>query len=335
VKSVPKVSVILTSFNHDRFVGEAIESVLAQTFQDFELIIADDASTDRSREVISSYKDPRIRLFQSEKNERGLINKVLKSGLVLGQYVAIHHSDDVWEGDKLARQVEILDSNPQVAAVFTTASIIDANGRMFEEHENLDDSTRFYIRIFNQENRNRDEWLRRFFFQENCLCHPSAMIRKSCYDSVGCYNVYYRQLPDFDFWIRICLQHEIFILQDKLVRFRILDKNQNTSSQTEEALARHSFEILQIFNHFAKINDTNRMLSIFPELRPYQEQGDIVPAYVLARMAMESNTKVRKLFGLLLLGEKMKDEIFRDACLKKHGFHLSDFHQLIGSKNIL
>lgn len=334
MNNATNVTVILTSFNHERFIGEAIESVLQQSFQNFELIIADDRSTDRSWEIIKRYKDPRIQLFKSESNERGLINKILKSGMVHGNYVAIHHSDDAWEPTKLAKQVTILDERPEVGAVFTRATIIDGNGIAFQENEKLDPTTRAYMSIFNQENRSRYSWLNRFFFNGNCLCHPSVLVRRECYDTLGQYNLFYRQIPDFDFWIRLCLKYEIYILEEKLVRFRIIEKSQNTSSQTPESLRRNSFEFLHTLANYAQINDSDEMLKIFPELKVYENQGKIVPAYALARMAIESKSSDLKHFGLFLLGSRMKEESFRDECQMKHGFQLSEFHKITGSQSI-
>ena len=90
---IPSVSIILTSYNHEKFIREAINSVLNQTYTDFELIVWDDASTDASWEIIQSYQDPRIKVFRNEVNERKVINKALLSGHVSGRYVAIHHSE--------------------------------------------------------------------------------------------------------------------------------------------------------------------------------------------------------------------------------------------------
>ena len=101
-----RVSVILTSYNHAKYLKEAIESVLNQTFSDFELIIWDDASTDESWQVITSYPDGRIQSFRNEVQKRAAfgVNKAI-SEIAAGEYIAIHHSDDIWEPQKLEKQV--------------------------------------------------------------------------------------------------------------------------------------------------------------------------------------------------------------------------------------
>ena len=94
MKIAPKVSVILTSYNHAKYIRESIESVLKQTYRDFELIIWDDASTDDSWNIISEYTDERIRTFRNETNQFMSYFREAVSNVARGEYVAIHHSDD-------------------------------------------------------------------------------------------------------------------------------------------------------------------------------------------------------------------------------------------------
>ena len=331
-KLVPKVSVILTSYNHSAFVSQAIESVLNQTYTNYELIVADDCSTDESWEIINSYRDPRIKLFRSENTERGLINKVLKAGMVSGEYVAIHHSDDVWAHDKLAQQVEILDSQDGVAAVFTKASIIDESGKRF----GMDDdnpTAQGYIRVFDKSDRSRHEWLNYFFYYGNCLCHPSLMIRKKCYDDLGYYNMNYLQTADYDYWTRLCLIKEIRVLQEPLVYFRVLKEGKNTSAQTPEKNLRERFEYYQIIKNFLKIEDADEILKIFPSAGKYQIGESPLARYLLARVSIDSNIKEAQLFGLEILASLMADEKTKNQCLLSHQFSLADYFQLTGTTN--
>ena len=332
-KPAPKVSVILTSYNHETFVSQAIESVINQTFVDYELIIADDLSSDGSWEIIKSYKDSRIRLFRSEKTERGLINKVLRSGMVRGQYVAIHHSDDVWEHNKLTKQVALLDSEPEVAAVFTNATIIDEEGRGIAM-QNDNPTAQSYFQIFNKADRSRHEWLNYFFYHKNCLCHPSLMIRKECYDSLGYYNMNFRQTADFEYWTRLCMRKEIKVLSEPLVCFRVLNKEKNTSSYTLDNVIRDRFEYSQIIKNFLQIEDVEEIVKIFPNAEKYQSGDPGVAKYLLARIAIDSNIKEAQIFGLELLASLMSDEKIAKQCLKSHGFSLADYFHLTGKTNV-
>ena len=126
---MPKVSVILTSYNHEKYICEAIESALDQTFSDFELIIIDDCSSDHSWDLINQYSDSRIKAHRNEVNDGGVVgvNRAI-SEWTRGEYIAIHHSDDVWELDKLEKQVAFLDAHADIGAVFTDAFPIAEDG---------------------------------------------------------------------------------------------------------------------------------------------------------------------------------------------------------------
>ena len=170
-----KVSVVIPSYNHEKFISEAIQSVLDQTFQDFEIIITDDGSSDKTVEKIKKFNDPRIKLFQLDYNQGFYFafKKCLEESC--GDYIAMLSSDDIFLPDKLEKQVKILDENDKYAAVFGFAQIIDETGN------NRDDKEHFYSTVFMQENRTRHQWLKKFFYEGNFLCHPSILIRKEFY----------------------------------------------------------------------------------------------------------------------------------------------------------
>ena len=127
-KKIPKVSVILTSYNHAAYIAAAIESVLNQTFTDFELLIIDDGSKDNSREIIKRFDDPRIKTFLYAEN-RGPVLAIRDAvNSARGKYIAVHHSDDLWALDKLDKQVKFLDANPNYAACFTLVEFVDERG---------------------------------------------------------------------------------------------------------------------------------------------------------------------------------------------------------------
>ena len=106
---MPTVSVILTSYNHEKYLQESIDSVLMQTFEDFELIVVDDCSSDNSWSIIESYKDDRLVKIRNSENKLFYVNNIIKN-VTRGQYIALHHSDDVWEPNKLAEQVAFLET---------------------------------------------------------------------------------------------------------------------------------------------------------------------------------------------------------------------------------
>jgi glycosyltransferase involved in cell wall biosynthesis len=319
---MPKVSVILTSFNHAAYVGEAIDSVLRQSFTDFELIIWDDASSDESWSVISAYSDPRIRSFRNDEPRRAIfgVNKAI-SEIATGQYVAIHHSDDVWEPDKLRKQVDFLERHPDIGAVFSDALAIDEEGKPFPDPDH------FYSNVFRQRNRSREEWLRHFFFHGNALCHPSVLIRRRCYKDCGLYRYGFAQVGDCDMWIRLCFKHEIHVLPQKLVRFRVSRADRNTSASRPDTRRRWITESYRMLGNYRRIRTYGEMLAIFPEAKQYYRKGGFEPDFVLAMIALGDHPfHFTKLFGIELLFDLVSDEAKAKRVKALYGF---DYQSLI------
>lgn len=281
----PKISVILTSFNHSKYLREAIESVLNQTYENFELIIWDDASEDDSWEIINSYTDSRIKAFQNSESKRGVygINKAI-SEVAQAEYIAIHHSDDIWELNKLEKQVDFLDSHPAIGAVFSNAQAIDESGAPYS------DTSHYYSSVFDRENRSRQEWLRLFFDQGNALCHPSVLIRKQCYSDCGLYRFGLAQIADFDMWIRLCLKYEIHVMPDRLVKFRVRDNEANSSGNRPETRARVLFEFSILLPLYLEITHKDDLLKVFPEAAAFCGDDDETVHYAMARAMLETKT---------------------------------------------
>lgn len=319
---MPKVSVILTSFNHDKYIHEAIDSVLKQTFTDFELIIWDDASKDHSWYLINQYTDARIKAFRNDVNEGPVfgINKAI-SEIATGDYIAIHHSDDVWEADKLQQQVDFLETHPDIGAVFSNALAINEDGLPFTDEQH------FYADVFNKPNRTRYEWLRFFFNQGNALCHPSLLIRKQCYADCGLYRPMLAQVPDFDMWIRLCLQYEIYVLPEQLVRFRVRNQEANTSGNRPDTRIRGLYEYYKLLANYQEINSLDELIKIFPSAQKYYRSEATSTNFALAMVALEEKPfPFTELFGQEILFAAISDP--QQAAQIKQLYHF-DYHSFI------
>lgn len=319
---MPEISVILTSFNHEKYIAETINSVLAQTFGDFELIIWDDCSTDGSWGIIQSYRDSRLRAFRNEEHRRGIygINRAI-SEVAAGSYIAIHHSDDVWEPHKLERQYAFLQKHPEIGAVFSHACAIG------EDSQPLNDPRHFYSQIFQQSNRSRQQWLNRFFYIGNALCHPSVLIRKLCYDNCGLYKPWLPQLADLDMWMRLCLKYEIHVLQEPLVRFRVRDNEANASGNRPETRIRAGNESLILLDNYRALDDIEQLVKVFPTAVQYRCGSNSEPMFALAMTALvEPNLPRHKQFGLRLLYELIGDVALSSRLKQYYQF---DYQSLI------
>jgi sugar O-acyltransferase (sialic acid O-acetyltransferase NeuD family) len=304
-KQRPAVSVVMSAYNHERYTAESIASVLEQTHGDFEFIIIDDGSTDGTADVIRQFSDPRIRTRFLETNQGLISAKNLGYRMAEGKYIAILNSDDAFLPDKLERQAAFLDTHPDAGAVLTQVQVVDEQGRPFT------DENHFYYKIFDQPNRTRFEWLRRFFFEGNCLCAPSAMVRREAFETIGWPDSRLHQLPDFDLWVRICLRYELHILPEKLTRFRIRDGSENASNSGAAGITRNLFEFPKVLRHYLRIPDEKTLLRIFPEAEKYAGplfplDEDLIP-FIVARLSLDLPHNRWRIFGAETLFELLGD----------------------------
>jgi glycosyltransferase involved in cell wall biosynthesis len=315
-----KVSIILTSYNHAKYLKESIDSVLNQTFSDFELIIWDDASTDGSWQIIASYSDRKIKPFRNDEHKRAIwgLNKAI-SEIAVGEYIAIHHSDDIWEPQKLEQQVAFLDAHSEIAAVFSNASIITENGSL------LQNSNHAYYKIFDQPNRSRYDWLNYFFCHGNALCHPSVLIRKTCFGDETPYRSGLGLLADLDLWVRVCLNYDIFVMPEKLVRYRVRADRKNASTDPSTRI-RRPFEFLQVLSNYKKIATPAELIQVFSIAEKYVKPEGCDLEFALGMVALELRVyKVTELFGLNLLFEALNDPKRATAIEALYGFTNKDF----------
>ena len=320
----PTVSVIIPSYNHENFIEECILSVLNQTYQDFEIIITDDGSSDYTVEIIERFSDPRIKLFKHPRNKGACVaaNNCLQHAS--GKYIAMLSSDDAWYPEKLAEQVNFLEKHREIAAVFGKADWMDESSSLITNKF----MPNFYI--FEVENKTRFEWLKYFFLTGNCLCHPCSLVRKECYTEVGMFNPAFASLPDLDLWIRICLKYDIHILDKKLIRFRKINNEGNASGYTNTTLIRNRFEHRQSLYHYLQITNPDELLLIFPEAAQYGKlKTEIIP-YFLGRIAIESKEDYKMLWGLDVIYALLEDEMTAQTLEHYCNFTYLDFIKLAG-----
>lgn len=189
-------------YNGEAFLREAIDSILEQTIRDFEFVIVDDGSTDRTAEIVRSYQDSRILLVQNEENIG--LTRSLNAGIAIsrGKYVARMDADDISMPERFQRQVEFLERNPGIG-VCGTAMKVFGEGEQTWAHP-LDSEAIKAAMIFN-----------------NALFHPTVMIRNEVlrrHDLM--YDVTYRTSQDYDLWTRMAAHTEFANLGDVLVRYR-------------------------------------------------------------------------------------------------------------------
>lgn len=329
----PTISVIMATYNHADFVAQAIGSVLSQNDVDFEFLIADDGSVDRTREVVGSINDKRIKFFPNEVNRGACVvtNELIERSS--GEFVALINSDDFWAGnDKLAYQLQIMRDNPTLGACFGRARFVDKDGKAIEK------SSLPFGSVFDQENRSQGAWLRRFFDLSNCICHPTMLIRRSCYKELGMYSNRLRQLPDFDMWIRLVKRYPIFISDRELINFRILP-GENASSQTINNSIRTINEHYLIADTFFDGVDGNLLISGFEDvLRDKHLTDDEFLDVEKALLYFLPNQWLGKpylMVGLLKLSRLLNSPVHHDILSDTYGIDDRWFQKEMGNIDVL
>lgn len=202
---MPKVTVLMAVYNGERYLREAMESVLCQTFRDFEFLIINDGSTDNTRELILSYDDARIVLVDSEHNvgQTRSLNRGLE--LAAGELIARQDADDVSEPERLAKQVVFLNRHPEVALLGTWYKEIDVQGTVIGKGKLPCDTTDI-------------RWSLLFFCP---FVHSAVMFRKSVVsERIGFYNEALAYSQDYELWHRIARRLPVANLPEPLVRLR-------------------------------------------------------------------------------------------------------------------
>ena len=239
----PLVSVLTTLHNCRRFITEAVESVLAQSLADLELVICDDASTDGSADVVAAIRDPRIRLLRHRRNMGAAAALRTCATHATGRWFAVLESDDIALPGRLERQIAWLETNPDTDAVFGHALLIGEDSRPLPaDHE--------FHRVFARDDMPREAWLRRFFTSGNCLCWSTVAYRPDVYSRIGTERHAFQFLPDFDLWVRLALHGRFRLLPDEVTAYRRLPGAANLSAVTPERTAAIAMEQFAILRHF-------------------------------------------------------------------------------------
>jgi len=199
---INKISVILSVYNSERFLKESIESILNQTYKDFEFIIINDGSTDRTKYILNQYKKhSKIKILENSTNI-GLTKSLNKAiSIAQGKFIARMDADDVSLPTRLEKQADFLEKNPKVGVVGSNYYEIDEKGKKIGE-----------VIL-----PSHDAQIRKVIFRFNPINHSTVMIRKKVFDELGLYNEHLRYAQDYELWFRILNNYEVFNLSEKLL----------------------------------------------------------------------------------------------------------------------
>ncbi len=213
MKTGPFISVILPVYNAQPFLKEAIESILNQSYSNFEFIIINDGSTDDSEKTILQFNDSRIKYFYQQNKGLGA---TLNIGLSLctGKYIARQDQDDISYPDRFKKQIDFLEKNPTMVLLGTRAKILTENSTEIKYHKHATHSADLKFDLL----------------FDNPFVHSSVIFKKSIIDEVGIYTIDRNLYEDYDLWSRMALNGEVANLPDILLDYRHHAKGLSTNS---------------------------------------------------------------------------------------------------------
>lgn len=214
---MPKVSVVIPAYNAMTYLPETVESVLRQTFADFEVLIINDGSSDHIEQWASQVVDSRVK-FISQVNQ-GLPG-ARNTGIAhaQGDYIAFLDADDLWKPTKLEKQVRCLDDNPQVGLVHTWMLLVDEQGKSTGKLMPSEAEGNVWTQLI----------------ERNVIACPSVIVRRCCFDRVGGFDRTLRSIEDWDMWLRIAVHHPFAVIREPLAYYRQLPTSMSKNCQVME-----------------------------------------------------------------------------------------------------
>lgn len=298
----PKISVVMSVYNGERFLKEAIDSVLSQSFQDFEFIIINDGSKDSSLSIINGYSDERIKLIDNGIN-KGLIYS-LNEGFnkAKGKYILRFDADDICLKDRFKIQYEYMEENPQVA-------MMSAYATWFV------DGCKFIGNTIRSQ-RSYEEIKAKFIF-ENHINHSCVILRRDIVEKENYrYDKKYLHIEDYGLWLEIAKKYKVATLDKVLLKCRI-SRSSVTSTANRDMRARQ-----QIYNII--YDEIYELIGYTPDLEDYEKHFEISMVQNLKNSRFTLEEKVKYLKKLLTannekfidnerLKEEMANQIYKNA----------------------
>lgn len=227
--TAPKVSIVMPVYNAEHFLREAIESILKQTFVDFECIIVDDASTDSSVSIVESYDDPRIYLMRNKENHGSAYSMNRGMEAARGIYIARMDADDVSLPTRLQEQVGFLDAHPRVGVVGSNVEVIgDDHTYVWSYYTSPDD-------------------IKASLLFQCSMAFPTVMMRKSMLDRHGIrFDETSRRAEDYDLWERCSNYFDLANIGKVLLKYRIHPGQTSAKFQEHHADVKHEVHLRQL-----------------------------------------------------------------------------------------
>jgi len=206
----PGVSVVITCYNGHKWIADAVDSALAQSYRPLEIVVVDDGSSDGSRDLLRRYEaHAEIKLLLHPRNRGIPATKNTAVAQCGGRYVAMLEQDDVWHADKIARQVEVMEADPSCGMVFAEALVLGPDGREYVRRHppvGIPDATEARVTMF--------------FLRNPVISMSSVMLRRAVLEELGGFDERYAGGDDYDLFLRLVGRHRVAFIAEPLLRYR-------------------------------------------------------------------------------------------------------------------
>jgi glycosyltransferase involved in cell wall biosynthesis len=217
---MPNVSVIIPTYQRGHIVGQAINSVLAQTYSDYEIIVINDGSQDNTSQVLAQFSEHNIiTIHQANQGLSAARNAGIRSAR--GKYIAFLDDDDLWEPQKLEKQIPVLEANPHLGLIYSDSLFFSDKYGLFSGSYNTAFPTP-NLQVL---------WT---LFRYNYIPVPTVVVRRDCLDKVGLFDETLKSCEDYDLWLRLIEKFPIYFLNQPLARYR--QSPNNLSGNKEQML---------------------------------------------------------------------------------------------------
>lgn len=306
------VSVYINAYNAENFIKETVDSVLGQTYQNINLVVINDCSTDRTLEILNSIDDDRLTVYSLPKNMH--IANALNEGLKYmdGDYIAHCDADDIWEKDKIEQQIDFLEDHPEYGACFTWLTLIDGSGAPYTERYPVD---------FSIENAPQSKLINMFCNTSNHFHHSSFFARREIIKKVGEYDYSLPTLHDFDYWMRLLTVTPVYIIQKPLMRYRLHSANNSQMDATKTDS--HDSEYLRVINKCISLCPDDLFLEAFADdlffkSKHTKEETAIEKALILAKI--RTPLYYNPVLSVEALSNLINDPVYRKIMIEKFDF---------------
>ena len=243
--NLPLVSILMTIYNAEHYLKEAIDSILAQTFSNWELIAVENGSTDQSPLMLSHYDDPRVQVFVLRENIGRTPALQYAFEQARGEYIAILDADDVSHPVRLERQVEYLNRYPEVGLVGAWSEFIDEYSHPFEQFKPPTDRKKLYDSL---------GWT-------NPIIHSSTMYRRELARRVGAYSNQFTYAQDYGLLLMLARHCSIAMLDEFLCRQRVLSTQMTSARKYQRIIAEEQIYLLQYASAVLSLSPLSQRLN--------------------------------------------------------------------------